>query len=165
MEGEAIRATADWWARGLGAAALVIAAIGLIWNIWSAVWRDRPLLKLRIDRGQLLRDSDGDQLVNWGVEGDVLFARAVNRGRRPLRVLSGGLQSGEKKLLVKGGTLPATLGESEEITLWIERGQLATELQANAGGVPTQYWFLDSGQQYHRGRIPPSLRQWMRGLM
>ncbi len=142
---------------------LTVAAASVAWNIYNSLVRDSANLKLLVRRGKIASEVRSGA-VEVGVDGPLLLTRAINHGRRPITVLSGGLEFGSrsKKVLMTGNKrLPIRLGESEEVTLWMAMEDLLDIIAGPDGSLPTRFWFMDTENKYHRRRIPRSL---VRGL-
>lgn len=74
MEDEAVKAAADWWARGLGIAALTASLGALAWNMYNAILRDRAKLVIEVSLS----------VVGWGTRTMTCVSVEVfNVGRRP----------------------------------------------------------------------------------
>ncbi len=159
MEDQAVKAAADWWARGLGIAAFIVALVSVLWNIYSAGWRDRARLKLDMHWGMKPNSDVADEWI-W-------FIEAANTGRRPLTISShGGLDFPNGRwLALAGGAehLPKRLEEGESLTMWITESDLRRSLK-EINLLPTHIvWPL--GRQRHRQRIPRKYKSQMKQLV
>lgn len=82
--------TVDWWARGIGVAALLIALGGLAWNLCHTAVRDRAKLAIEVSLS----------IVGWGPRTiSCVAVEAFNVGRRPLTVANCTFDTGHKRRL------------------------------------------------------------------
>ena len=139
--------------------AAVIATVTALWNIYLG-FRDRLGIKLLVERGTIFQGQADGVNANLGVKGPYLFARALSTGRRPVTIMSGGLQeAGGKKVVMEGQDLPTELREGQQVTLWIHEDRLA-----KLSKVPTHIWFLTGTDHYRREKIPDELKTWIHAL-
>ena len=88
----------------------------------------------------------------------LIFIKAVNVGRRPLRIVSAGLfaaKTPRERSAAFGGlrTLPKTLNEGEEVNLPVLVNSVAAGTVLAGKRVPTIVYVTDAAGRVHRGRV------------
>ena len=144
-------AVADWWARGIGIAALGISTLALTWNVFNAAWRDRARLRVGVSWGVMpngLTENSDDWM--W-------FIEAANVGRRPITVSGrGGVEFPTGQWLAfAGGSehLPKRLEEGSRLIMWITERELIQAI-GEQGSPPSHVVFKDDSGRTWRKRIP-----------
>jgi len=113
----------DWWARGIGVAALVLALLGLAWNVYNSVHRDRAHLKV----------GNKIAIIGGGIGGEPLRCLCVkvsNTGRRPITLSGCVVDVGSNQSMtffpgavVKYGPLGIHIDESHKMPKRLEEGE------------------------------------------
>lgn len=103
----------DWWARGIGLAALVVALAGLGWLVIEFWLTGRSNIKVVGSAGLPQATEAGPKLFRGKRFGfSVVLVDVINKGRRPVNIETAGfLVPGGARLIQMESGIPGTLPE------------------------------------------------------
>jgi hypothetical protein len=151
---------------------VVVAVVGAVTGILALglsvlnYRRDRRDVKVFVERGFLSGPPDEP----W--DGPYVFVKAVNTGRRPVQLRSGGLLfagRGNDRLAIMPGrpgspyALPATLQEAEHVELCVHRDEVIGQLlKRKEHRIPAYGYFDDSAGRQWKTRVPAEVLEELR---
>lgn len=118
------------------------------------------VLTYRRDRARLqVECSIGVTFSSASTGPPMVVLRAVNVGRRPVRLESAGFipeKTPKEKLVTFGDlhTFPLTLGEGEKVSVDIKPASVHGMSVEAGKGSPTVAYFQDSAGRLHKARVP-----------
>jgi len=151
----------------IAVAGLVVAALTAAWNIYREGFRDSARLKLSMSRGYFAKwaGMPPDPTLP-SPDTPLVFVKAVNVGRRPITITSGGgveFPDGSWGMFTAPvHALPKKLGEGDKVEFYNPEESLRRLVQQH--GIPTHIRIADASDKRHRKRIPRSLHRWLQAL-
>ncbi len=153
----------DWWARGIGLAALVIALIGLGWRLLEFWLTGRADLKVVGSAGTAQDTAAGRKLMRGKRFGySLVIVDIINGGRRPATIdVAGFLVPGSDRMSqIEPGipdTLPKRLDPGESVVVL---GDARTFLEAQTEDLgKLRPYCKDAEGQTHLGKVDGHFRQ------
>ncbi len=165
---EQVAGTVDWWARGVGAVALLIALGGLGWNVYHSTLRDRAKIAIKISLGFVGAPP---------VVVPCLSVEIANSGRRPCTIESCKLECSNNRSLffMPGAVLqygevgaaidamhkwPRRLEEGEAATVMFPRDAISQSLKEDPVTL-VSVCVTDGTNKNWRKVIKPDIAKWL----
>jgi hypothetical protein len=152
---------------GIALGGLVMAAATAGWNVYRDGFRDRACLKLSLSRGSFAKWAGvPPEPTLPSPDTPLVFVRAVNVGRRPITITSGGgveFPDGSWGMFTAPlHALPKKLGEGDKVEFFNPEESFRRLVQEH--GIPTHIRITDASDKVHRKRVPRDLRPWLQNL-
>ncbi len=157
----------DWWARGIGLAALVIALFGLGWRVLEFWATGRASLRVRGSAGVAQQTGAGPYLIRSKRVGySLVVVDVINNGRRPAVVMETGFivpGSDRRSRLTPAirDLLPKKLEPGESVTV-TSRAQSFFDAQADPPAQDVHKlrpYCMDAEGKMHMGKVDHHFRQ------
>lgn len=157
----------DWWARGIGVAALVIAIGGFAWRVFEWWLTNRPRIRVK---GSACTAVSGNRFYYGDSFSPTHFSVAVvNIGKRPITVTSVGFEEIRLPLtrrrtryyLFTGipGQLPTRLDQAQDVTVYAGiGGELGEEVKSGLKVVP---FCKDAEDHVHKGKTDEHFKRFV----
>lgn len=144
----------------VGIYAAIIATLAVGWRVFE--WRnDRAKLKLKVSCVTKVPLGKNVEEDNKG--GDYLQLKAINIGRRSIKLRCAGIDAGVPIFNIeahKEGILPKNLAGGESISIDYERKRIQ-RMMLDMDIQPESMYIVDDTDRVYSKKIPPEVKRWL----